>query len=318
MKRTRVCQLLGIEYPIIQAGMAWISSAELAAAVSNAGALGVIIPNAGMSARGDEVKNLREQMKRVKRLTEKPFGVTFNLNLPNIQKLMYAAVEGGIRVAITSAGNPALYTSYLKNANVKVLHVVASVRHAKRAEATGVDAVIAEGYEAGGNTGFDELTTFVLVPQIVDAVEIPVIAAGGIADGRGFAAALALGADGIQIGTRFITTTECIAHRNVKEAIAKAIDTGTTVLTRSLTHSRVLKGKFVAKVLSLESEGAARDGVIDLMSAERARAVLLDGKLEDGPLYCGEDAGLITDVVGADKVVQDLVKGAEAILSSLK
>jgi len=229
MKRTMICDLLGIEYPIIQGGMTWIANAELAAAVSSAGGFGLISPNAGMAETGNILDNLRRQIKKAKSLTDKPFGVNFALQMPGVKELLDVAIEEKIPAVTTSAGNPATYTSYLKEAGVKVLHVVASVRHATGAEKRGVDAVIAEGYEAGGHNGLDELTTFTLVPQVVDAVKVPVVAAGGIADARGFIAALSLGAEGVQIGTRFVATLECIAHSNAKEAIVKAIDTGTAI-----------------------------------------------------------------------------------------
>ncbi|TET40182.1 MAG: enoyl-[acyl-carrier-protein] reductase FabK, partial [Dehalococcoidia bacterium] len=256
MKRTRICDLLGIQYPIIQGGMTWIANAELAAAVSNAGALGLVSPNAGMKLEGNVVEHLKGQIRKAKSLTDKPFGVNLAVRIPEMKELIDVIIEEGIKVVTTSAGDPALYTPFLKERGGKVLHVVSSVSHAKGAERSGVDAVIAEGYEAGGHNGFDELPTMVLVPQVVDAVDIPVVAAGGIADARGFAAALALGAEGVQMGTRFVATHECVAHPNFKEGIVKATDTGTVITGRKLGPARVLKGEFTSKLLELEARGA--------------------------------------------------------------
>lgn len=318
MKKTRVCHLLGIEYPIIQGGMTWIANAELAAAVSNAGGLGIISPNAGMTLDGNPVENLRSQIKKAKSLTDKPFGVNFPLQYPGVKELIDVAIEEGIPAVTTSAGNPATYTPYLKEAGIKVLQVVASVRHAKGAEGRGVDAVITEGYEAGGHNGFDELTTFVMVPQVVDAVEIPVIAAGGIADARGFVAALALGAEGVQMGTRFVATHECITHQNVKEAIIGAIDTGTVISGRKLGPARGLKNELTAKILEMESRGASTEELQSFIGPGRARLGKLEGDLADGEAYCGAIAGMITEIVSAGDVVRSIVGNADAVLAKLQ
>jgi len=317
MKKTRICHLLGIEYPIIQGGMTWIANAELAAAVSNAGALGLISPNAGMSLEADPVEHLRNQIKKVRSLTDKPFGVNFPLQNSAVKELIDVAIEEGVPVAITSAGNPATYTPYLKDAGVKVFHVVASARHARGAEARGVDAVIAEGYEAGGHNGFDELPTFVLVPQVVDAVKIPVIAAGGIADARGFVAALALGAEGVQIGTRFVATHECIAHQNFKEAIIRATDTGTVISGRKLGPTRGLKNELTAKILEMESRGASAEELESFIGSSRARIGQFEGDLVNGEAYCGAIAGMVTEIMSAKEVVQSLVDNSEAVLTKL-
>lgn len=250
MKRTRICDLLGIEYPIIQGGMTWIANAELAAAVSNAGALGIVSPNAGMKLEGNVVEHLRSQIRKAQSLTDRPFGVNLPLQIPEIKELIDVLMAEGVKVVTTSAGSPALYTGVLKEGGVKVLQVVASVRHALSAERHGVDAVVAEGYEAGGHNGFDELPTMVLVPQVVDAVSIPVVAAGGIADARGFVAALALGAEGVQMGTCFVTTKECVAHQNFKDGIVNASDTGTVITGRKLGPARILKNEFASKILA--------------------------------------------------------------------
>ncbi len=318
MKKTRICHLLGIEYPIIQGGMVWVANAELAAAVSNAGGLGIISPNAGMAPEADIVDNLRSQIKKVRRLTDKPFGVNFPLAFPTVKELIDVAIEEKVPVVTTSAGNPATYTPRLKDAGIKVLHVVPSVRLAKGAEARGVDAVIAEGYEAGGHNGFDELPTFVLVPQVVDAVKIPVVAAGGIADARGFIAALVLGADGVQIGTRFVATLECIAHQKVKEAIIRATDTGTVISGRKLGPVRSLKNELTAKILEMESHGASAEELQSFIGTGRARLGKLEGDIVNGEVYCGAIAGTITEIVSAEEIVRSIIKDSEAMLAKLQ
>lgn len=317
MKKTRICELLGIEYPIIQGGMTWIANAELAAAVSNAGGLGLISPNAGMAVEGNPVENLRHQIRKARSLSNKPFGVNFPLTTPRVKELMDVAIEERVPAAVTSAGNPATYTPYLKDGGMKVLHVVAAARHGSKAEMRGVDAVIAEGYEAGGHNGLDELPTFVLVPQLVDAVKIPVVAAGGITDARGFIAALALGAEGVQMGTRFVATHECIAHQNFKEAIIRATDTGTVISGRKLGPTRSLKNELVAKILEMESHGASAEELESFIGAGRSRLGSLEGDLTNGEGYCGAVAGMITEIVSAGEVVQNIIENSEAIVTKL-
>ena len=317
MIRTKVCDLLDIEYPIIQGGMTWIANAELAAAVSNAGALGIISHNAGMALEGDVVECLRSQIRKTRSLTDKPFGVNLPVQIPEMEELVGVLVEEGVKVVTTSAGNPALYTPSLKEAGIKVLHVVASVRHAKGAERNGVDAVIAEGYEAGGHNGADELPTMVLVPQVVDAVSIPVVAAGGVADARGFVAALALGADGVQMGTCFVATHECVVHQSVKEAIVKATDTGTVITGRKLGPARVLKGEFATKIMELESKGATAEELLVFIGIARSRIGELDGDLLEGEAYCGAVAGMINEIVSAGDVVKGIIDGYDKVVAKL-
>ena len=318
MKKTRICDLLGIEYPIIQGGMTLIASAELAAAVSNAGGLGIINPNAGVAPDADLRANLRRQIEKVKSLTDKPVGVNLALRFPEVKELIDVVIEEKIPAVTTSAGNPATYTPYLKEAGVKVFHVVASVRHATGAEARGVDAVIAEGYEAGGHNGFDELTTFVLVPQVVDAVKIPVVAAGGIADARGLIAALALGAEGVQMGTRFMVTHECIVHQNVKEAVIGATDTGTVTSGRNFILTRFLKNELAAKILEMERRGAPAEEMASFIGTGRARLGQLEGDLINGETYAGAIAGMIREVVSAGEIVGRIVEDSEAVLAKLQ
>ena len=319
MKRTRLCDLLGIEYPIIQGGMVWIANAELAAAVSNAGGLGLISPTSGMSRNDDQVENLKKQLEITKSLTSKPFGVNLPiLNNPQIEELVTTVIDAKVKVVVTAAGNPALYTSRLKEAGIKVLHLVAAVRHAQSAERRGVDAVIAEGYEAGGHNGLDELTTFTLVPQVVDAVTIPVVAAGGIADVRGVVAALALGADGVQMGTRFVATRECIAHQNFKEAIVKASDVDTVITGRKLGPTRILKNEVATKLLEMESAGASVEELLAFIGSSRSRAGQFEGDLTNGQAYCGSIAGMIKEIKSVSEVIQSISDSYEIVLASLR
>lgn len=320
MKRTRICQLLGIDYPIIQGGMTWVANAELAAAVSSAGALGIISPNAGMELEGDMVEHLRGQVRKAKSLTDKPFAVNLSAQFPeeDFKKLVEVLTEEEVKVVTVSAGSPARYTGLLKDAGLTVLHVIASVRHAKRAEAEGVDAVIAEGYEAGGHNGLDELPTMVLVPQVVDAVDIPVVAAGGIADARGVVAAFALGAEGVQMGTRFVATHECVAHPKFKEGIVNASDTGTAVTGRRLGPSRVLKGEWVSKLMEVEAKGATAEELLVFIELGRSRKGELEGDPSDGEAYCGAIAGMINEIVSAADVVKSIVDGYSEVVARLR
>ncbi len=319
MKRTRLCDLLGIEYPIIQGGMVWIANAELAAAVSNAGGLGLISPTSGMSRNDDQVENLKKQLEITKSLTSKPFGVNLPiLNNPQIEELVTTVIDAKVKVVVTAAGNPALYTSRLKEAGIKVLHLVAAVRHAQSAERRGVDAVIAEGYEAGGHNGLDELTTFTLVPQVVDAVTIPVVAAGGIADVRGVVAALALGADGVQMGTRFVATRECIAHQNFKEAIVKASDVDTVITGRKLGPTRILKNEVATKLLEMESAGASVEKLLAFIGSSRSRAGQFEGDLTNGQAYCGSIAGMIKEIKSVGDIIRSIIDNYETVVASLR
>ncbi|MEA1958272.1 MAG: nitronate monooxygenase [Chloroflexota bacterium] len=318
MKKTRVCGLLDIEHPIIQGGMTWIANAELAAAVSQAGGLGTISPNAGMRLEDDVEANLRYQIRQAQDLTSRPFTVNIVVLIPEIAALIDVLIEEGVKVVTTAAGNPRLHTPRMKEAGLKVLHVVSSVRQAQVAEECGVDAVIAEGFEAGGHNGFDELPTMVLVPQIVDAVNIPVIAAGGIADARGLVAAFALGAEGVQMGTRFVATTECNAHRSYKDRIVESSDTGTVVTGRALSPTRTLKNEFAAGIAGMDRRGVTADELLAYIGMGRSRMGQIDGEVEEGELYAGAISGLIGDIAGAGDIVRGLVEGYDAIVSRLK
>jgi enoyl-[acyl-carrier protein] reductase II len=319
MKKTRLCNLLGIESPIIQGGMVWIANAELAAAVSEAGGLGLISPTAKMSRNGDQVDNLKRQIKTARSLTSKPFGVNLPmLHNPQIEDLIAASIDERLDVVVTAAGSPGLYTDRLKEAGIKVLHLVASVKHAQSAERRGVDGVIAEGCEAGGHNGLDEISTFVLIPQVVDSVSIPVVAAGGIADVRGVVAALALGADGVQMGTRFVVTHECIAHPNFKEAIIKANDNDTTITGRKLGPTRILKNELASKMLEMEAAGASVEELIDFIGSSRSRTGQFEGDLANGESYCGSIAGMIKEIKSASEVIRSIVDNYDTALDSLR
>lgn len=313
MWNTKLTELLDIEYPILQGGMAWVATHQLAAAVSNAGGLGII--GAG-NAPGDVI---REEIKKAKKLTNKPFGVNIMLMSPFAEDIVDIICDEGVPVVTTGAGNPGKYLEKLKKHNVKVIPVVPTVSLAVRLERQGVDAVIVEGTEAGGHIG--ELTTMALVPQVVDAVNIPVIAAGGIGDGRGFLAALSLGADGVQIGTRFVCSTESIVHENYKEAIIKSKDRDAIVTGRSTGHPvRALKNKFVKEFQTLEKEGASFEE-LELLGSGRLRLAVVEGDIDKGSLMSGQIAGLVNDTKPCETIIKGIIEEAERqlnILSSIK
>ncbi len=296
---TRLCELLGIEYPVIQGGMAWVATAELAAAVSDAGGLGLI------AAGGAPEDVVREQIKKARTLTKKPFGVNVMLMSPYADKVMEMILEEKPAVVVTGAGNPGKYIPKLKEAGIKIMPVVASVALAKRLEKSGVDAIIAEGTEAGGHIG--ELTTMVLVPQVCDAVDVPVVAAGGIADARGTAAAFALGADGIQVGTRFICSEECVAHANYKNAVLKAKDRDAVVTGRSVgAPVRALKNKLTREYDRLEKEGASFEE-IESLGVGGLRRAFADGDIETGSLMAGQSAAMVNDIKPCREIIADLL-----------
>jgi len=318
MKKTKVCQILDIEYPILQGGMLWLADAGLAAAVSNGGGLGVISPMAGMDPDGDPVENLTLQIEKAKTMTQKPFGVNIPLDLRDCGLIMDLLLALEVPVVITAAGDPRIYTEFLQSGKTKVLHVVGSVKHARVAEQAGVDSLIVEGVEAAARNGLDEIPLFSLIPQVVDAVEIPVIAAGGIADSRGLVAALALGAEGVQLGTRFIAVKECIAHQKYKEAILAAGDTDTVITCRQLIPSRSLKTtEFTQVLLGMEEAGASDEELREFLGHAASRRAGLEGDLDGGEAYCGASAGLITEIIGAGEVIQKLVDGYDAVVKKL-
>ncbi len=304
--KTKITELLGIEYPIIQGGMAWVAEHNLASSVSEAGGLGII---AAGSAPKDVVRN---EILKTKEITNKPFGVNIMLLSPFADEIAELVVEEGVKVVTTGAGNPSKYIEMWKNAGIKIIPVVASVAMAKIMERVGADAVICEGCEAGGHIG--ELTTMVLVPQVVDKVSIPVIAAGGIGDGRGMAAAFMLGADGVQIGTRFVVAKECVVHQNFKDKIIKAKDIDTIVTGRSTGHPvRSLKNKMTREYVKLEKE------VDDFMKLEEftvgsLRKAVVDGDVDMGSLMSGQIAGLINKEQSSREIVVEIIKEAKGLL----
>ncbi len=307
---SNICQLLKIKYPILQGGMAWIATAELVAAVSNAGGLGVI------GAGHMPPDALRNEIKKTKALTNKPFGVNIMLMSPYVKEVMQVVIDERVPVVTTGAGNPGEYIPALKEIGSKVIPVVASVALAKRLERTGVDALIAEGMESGGHVG--EITTMALVPQIVDAVSIPVIAAGGIADSRGVVAALALGAQGVQIGSRFVASQECIAHVNYKQAVLKAKDRSTVVTGVSTGHPvRVIANKLTREYSEMEKRGASAEELENL-GAGKLRIAAHEGDVDYGSVMIGQIAGMIDCVKSVDEIIQDLVKGIPAVMTDIK
>lgn len=307
--KTRITKLLNIEYPILQGGMAWVATHELAAAVSEAGGLGVI---AAGSAPGNII---RDEIRKLKELTDKPFGVNIMLLSPFAEDIVDIVCDEGVPVVTTGAGNPGKYIEKLKKHYVKVIPVVPTVSLARRLEKLGVDALIVEGTEAGGHIG--ELTTLVLVPQVVDAVNIPVIAAGGIGDSRGFLAALSLGAEGVQLGTRFVCSTEAKVHQNYKERIIEAKDRDALVTGRSTGHPvRVLKNKFTKEFLDLEKQGVDFE-TLERLGVGRLRKAVQEGDMDNGSLMAGQISGLINDVKSCKEIIEDMVFGADKVRSRL-
>ena len=299
-----ICKMLGLKYPIFQGGMAWLGTAELASAVSEAGGLGII----GAGHMPPDV--LRAEIQKVKKATKKPFGVNIMLMSPFVKEVMQLMVEERVPVVTTGAGNPGEYIPALKEIGSKVIPVVASVALAKRLVRTGVDAVIAEGMESGGHIG--ELTTMALVPQVVDAVDVPVIAAGGIGDSRGVCAAFALGAQAVQMGTRFVMSEECIAHENYKNLVLKARDRSTVVTGRSTGHpTRVLQNKLTRIYLEKEAAGASVEE-LEKLSLGTLRMASREGDVEMGSVMIGQISGMMNDIKPVRVILEDLVKGVAA------
>lgn len=305
--KTRITELLGCEYPLIQGGMAWVAEHTLASAVSNAGGVGLI---AGGSA---PIDYLRDQIHKCKEKTDKPFGVNIMLMSPNANDLAQLCIDEKVAVVTTGAGNPAKYIPAWKEAGIKVIPVIPSVALAKRMERAGADAVVAEGTESGGHIG--ENTTMCLVPQVVDALEIPVIAAGGIADGRGVAASFMLGAEGVQIGTRFLASEECQIHDTFKELVIKAKDTDNIVTGRYTGHPcRNIKTKFSKKLANGEKDGSLTPEEFEELTLGSLRKAVQDGNLDEGSFLCGAIAGMINDIKPCDAIIKEIMKQAEKLL----
>lgn len=308
MIKSRICDMLGIQYPVFQGGMAWVADASLASAVSNAGGLGLISSiNAGTEAVRNEIRKCRE-------LTDKPFGVNIMLQAPNADEIAQMVVEEGVKILTTGAGSPAKYMETWKAAGIKVIPVVASVALALKMQAAGADAVVAEGAESGGHVG--ELHTMALVPQVVDALDISVIAAGGICDGRGAAAAFMLGAEAVQVGTRFLVAEECTVHQTYKEKVLKASDISTIVTGKTLGHPvRSIKTPFSKKFAKMEADPSTSPEEILAFGSGALRKAVKEGD-PDGTYMAGECAGMVKKIEPAKAIVEDLILGAEAVISN--
>jgi enoyl-[acyl-carrier protein] reductase II len=312
--QNKLTELFGIKYPIVQAGMVWNSGWKLASASSNAGILGLI----GAGSMYPEV--LRTHIQKCKLATSKPFGVNVPMLYPNIEDLFQIIVEEGVKIVFTSAGNPEIWTSWLKERGVTVVHVVSSLKFALKAESAGVDAVVAEGFEAGGHNGRDESTTFTLIPLIRSKLKIPLIAAGGIATGNGLMAALALGANGVQIGSRFVASEESSAHPDFKKAVLLAKEGDTQLTLKELAPVRLLKNKFYRDIESLYKTALTNDNLKALLGRARAKRGMFEGDLDEGELEIGQISGLINDIASVSAIVDSIISefiDCQALLSSI-
>jgi len=302
----RITSLLGVQYPIVQAGMIWASGYKLASAVSNAGGLGLI--GAGSMYPGV----LREHIQKCKKATLKPFGVNVPMLYPNIEEIIGIIIEEGVRIVFTSAGNPKTWTSHLKSHGITVVHVVSSAKFAVKAAEAGVDAVVAEGFEAGGHNGRDETTTMTLIPMVREKIDIPLIAAGGIATGRGMLAAMVLGADGVQVGSRFVASDEASSHNNFKQLVVKVQEGDTHLTLKELAPVRLIKNKFYHDLEALYGQSPSVDDLKNLLGRARAKRGMFEGDLEEGELEIGQVAGLIHDIKPAAQIVTDLMSEFES------
>ncbi len=300
-----ITKLFNIKYPIIQAGMIWASGWRLASAVSNAGGLGLI----GAGSMYPEV--LLEHIQKCKKATEKPFGVNIPMLYPNIDKIMQIIVDEGVKIVFTSAGNPKTWTAYLKEKDITVVHVVSSVKFALKAQEAGVDAIVAEGFEAGGHNGRDETTTFTLIPMVKEKIEIPVIAAGGIATGSGMLAAMVLGADGVQIGSRFVASIEASSHINFKEKVIEAKEGDTQLTLKELAPVRLIKNKFYHDLQELYKTNPSNEQLKDKLGRARAKLGMFEGNVDEGELEIGQVAGLIHAIKPAATIVNEIIADLE-------
>lgn len=299
--KNKICELFQIDYPLIQAGMIWCSGWELASAVSNAGGLGII----GSGSMYPEI--LDEHIQKCKAATSKPFAVNLPMLYPNIEEHIQTIIKHQVPIVFTSAGNPKTYTARLKEHGIKVVHVVSSVKFAKKAEEAGVDAVVAEGFEAGGHNGRDETTTFCLIPMVREAISIPLIAAGGIGTGRGMLAAMTLGADAVQIGSRFIATPESSAHQHFKDTILNSEEGDTMLTLKELTPVRLIKNAFYKQVEAAYENGATKEELNTLLGRGRAKKGMFEGDLVEGELEVGQIAGLIKKIQPAAEIVDEII-----------
>jgi len=297
----KITELFKIKYPIIQAGMIWNSGWKLASAVSNSGGLGLL----GAGSMYPDV--LRQHIQKCKKATSHPFGVNVPMLYPNIEEIIQIIIEQGVKIVFTSAGNPKIHTERLKENGIKVAHVISSVKFAAKAQEAGVDAVVAEGFEAGGHNGREETTTFTLIPMVKEKIQIPLIAAGGIATGKGMLAAMVLGADGVQIGSRFVASEESSAHINFKNKVIEAKDGDTLLTLKELAPVRLLKNKFSNDVLELYKSNPSKQDLIDLLGRARAKRGMFEGDLEDGELEIGQITGLINKIQPASKIIKEII-----------
>jgi enoyl-[acyl-carrier protein] reductase II len=326
MTQNRICSLLGIRYPIIQAPMNWVSGAALTAAVSAVGGMGTLGPNAGAVKINPDVEATgelaRQQIHKVRSLTDKPFAVNvtvgFGEDMKYSKKIMNVLVEEKVPVAIVSVGRPDVYTETLKKAGIKVLHAISTPRHAQKAQEAGVDAVICEGFEAGGHKGFTELTTFVLTPMVADAVDIPVVTGGGIADSRGILAALALGADGVYMGSRFMVTRESESHENVKQALVRAEDVCTVSVPKEFMLARDLQNTFTEKFLELQKSGAPTEQLNNYLEEHGPYRAQHLGEAEDAEIHSGQVADLINDIPPASELVESIIADLKKRFAALE
>jgi enoyl-[acyl-carrier protein] reductase II len=307
----RITQLFNIKYPIIQGGMIWNSGYKLASAVSNSGGLGLI----GAGSMYPEV--LQEHIQKCKKVTDKPFGVNVPMLYPNIQEIMDIIVEEGVKIVFTSAGNPKTWTPFLKENGITVVHVVSSSKFALKAQEAGVDAVVAEGFEAGGHNGREETTTLTLIPMVKENISIPLIAAGGIATGRGMLAAMVLGADGVQMGSRFVASTESSAHDNFKKTVIETGEGDTILTLKELAPVRLIKNKFCADVLELYTTGPTKEDLENLLGKRRAKRGMFEGDLVEGELEIGQIAGLIHDIKPVEVIIKDIISEFEEAKTEL-
>ena len=299
--QNKITELFKIKYPIIQAGMIWNSGWKLASAVSNSGGLGLL----GAGSMYPDV--LRQHIQKCKKATSHPFGVNVPMLYPNIEEIIQIIIEQGVKIVFTSAGNPKIHTERLKENGIKVAHVISSVKFAEKAQEAGVDAVVAEGFEAGGHNGREETTTFTLIPMVKEKIQIPLIAAGGIATGKGMLAAMVLGADGVQIGSRFVASEESSAHINFKNKVIAAEDGDTLLTLKELAPVRLLKNKFSNDVLELYKSNPSKQDLIDLLGRARAKRGMFEGDLEDGELEIGQITGLINKIQPASKIIKEII-----------
>ena len=301
----KITELFSIQYPIVQGGMVWVSGWKLASAVSNAGGLGLI----GAGSMYPDV--LREHIQKCKKATDNPFGVNIPMLYPQVDELMDIIVEEDVKIVFTSAGNPKTWTSFLKEKGITVVHVVSSVKFSIKAEAAGVDAVVCEGFEAGGHNGREETTTFTLIPMVKESITIPVIAAGGIGNGRGMLAAMVLGADGVQIGSRFAASKESSAHVNFKQKIIDVKDGDTDLTLKELAPVRLIKNKFYREIQALYKENPTKEELIGLLGRARAKKGIFEGDLDNGELEIGQIAGIINNISSAKDILEEIVTDFE-------